>query len=392
VGSGESPLSGVPVPGAAGETRSSEIPFYGGHQGGIFEPRQRHTQFAAFDVVTSERSELTALLQRWTAVAADLTAGRAAGASSRSNAPGADSGEAIGLGAARLTVNFGFGPSLFGVGGRDRFGLLQRSPVPLVELPPFPGDQIPASTSGGDLTVHVCADDAQVAFHALRQLARSARPVAALRWTQAGFSSPGPDGGTPRNLLGFVDGTVNPTAKECETFVWVGEEGPEWMTGGTYMVVRRIRVDLDAWDATSIKDQEDVIGRHKSSGAPLGRTRQSDSLDLSARTSDGDPVIPLDAHVRLASAQANWGSMLLRRSFAFDDGLIGQGGSAGLDAGVLFICYQRYPVVGFIPIYRKLASADALSRFTTHTASAIAAVPAAASRHGDWVGRRLFED
>ncbi len=392
VSGGINPVGGISVVGWPSRPGSSVEPFYGFHQAGIAEARQLHTQFATFDVVTDERAELAALLQRWTAVAADLTAGRGAGTRNLPGGAPADSGEAVGLGAARMTVNFGFGPSLFGIGGQDRFGLSDRSPVPLVELPPFPGDQIPVSSFGGDLTVQVCADDSQVAFHAFRQLARSARPAAVVRWTQAGFNSPPSDGGTPRNLLGFKDGSVNPTAEERETFVWVGEEGPPWMTGGTYMVVRRIRLDLETWDALSLQDQEEVIGRQKVSGAPLGEGRESDPLDLSARAKDGSPVISLHAHVRLASPEANWGSMMSRRGYAYDNGVTGEGASTGLDAGELFVCYQRYPVVAFIPIYRKLSEADALSRFATHSASAIAAIPPAAAHPGDWVGRRLLED
>ena len=247
--------------------------------------------------------------------------------------------------------------------------------------------------------MHACADDPQVAFHALRQIARAAQGLASVRWSQAGFNEAEALGGTPRNLMGFKDGTVNLTTdRQMDEFVWVGDEGPGWLTGGTYLVVRRIRMALERWDAESLGAQERVIGRHKVSGAPLGRSNEFDALDLDARQIDGSPVIPADAHVRVASRQENWGQMLLRRSYSYAGATEVPGATAessqtapSLDAGLFFCAYQRNPRLAFIPIFRRLAEADSLSRFTTHTASAISAVPSAAARRGAWVGQELFE-
>lgn len=385
---------GGPAVAGPGPLLDGVEPFYGVHQGGVTTTPQAATRFAAFDVTTDRPAELVGLLRRWTAVAADLTAGRPVGSPREdADAPEADSGEAVGLGPARLTVNVGFGPSLFGLSGPDRFGLRDRWPEALVPLPAFPGDQLAASDSGADLTVHACADDPQVAFHAIRQLARAAQGTAALRWSQAGFNEQAASGGTPRDLLGFRDGTVNPgTDDELDLFVWVRGAGPEWMIGGTYVVVRRIRIDLARWDALPVDEQERVIGRHKRSGAPLGGTRESEAPDLSARGPGGRLVIPVDAHVRVASPQENWGQMLLRRSYAYDNGVVAVGGGVpALDAGLLFVAYQNNPRTAFIPIFEQLAERDALSPFVTHTASAVAALPSGAAGPGDWIGRRLFE-
>lgn len=387
-------LSSAERPGWAG--LEATVPFYGRRQAGITTPPQRCTSFASFDVTAPRRRQLVALLRRWTAVAAALCAGRPASPlTSRPHGVEEDGGSAIGLGPARLTVNIGFGPSLFGIGGPDRYGLRSRWPMALVELPSFPGDQIPPSSAGGDLTVHACAEDPQVAFHAVRQLARSAGGDAVIRWAQSGFNEAPAVDGTPRNLMGFKDGTLNPsTDDELGQFVWVGPgQDQEWMAGGTYLVVRRIRMLLDSWDAQPLASQEGVIGRHKFSGAPLGARGEFDPLDLKRRGADGQPLIARDAHVRLAAPVENWGQMLLRRSYAYDNGVQPSGaGPSGptLDAGLLFCAYQQNPRLAFIPIYANLAARDALREFTVHTASAVAAVPPGASGPGHWVGEELL--
>ncbi len=312
----------------------------------------------------------------------------------------ADGGEARGLGPARLTVTLGFGPSLFGVGAPDRFGLRSRWPMALAPVPPLPGDRIDGRAAGGDLTVQACADDAMVAFHAVHRLAGVAGSAASVRWAQACFNEAAVARGTPRNLTGFKDGTFNPTTgEELDEFVWVGPgQGASWMHGGTYVVVRRIRILLAAWDALPPGDQERVIGRHKGSGAPLGARREEDPLDLAATDAAGRPVIPLDAHVRVASPHENWGQTILRRSYSYNDGVApsapaADGGPArgALDAGLLFVAYQQNPRLGAVPILGRLARHDALRRFTVHTASAVAAVPPAAPGPGHWVGERLFD-
>lgn len=379
-----------------GSSSSGTEPFYGTHQGGIITPPQSHTYFAVLDVTTNDRRRLTDLLQGWTAIAANLTSGRPADPMTRD--PGRtqpDSGEAVGLGPARLTLNVGFGPGLFGVDGLDRFSLADRWPIQLIDLPTFRGDALTASTTGGDLTVHACADDPQVAFHAVRQLVRAGGALTSIRWSQAGFNEADASRGTPRNLLGFKDGTSNPrTMAELDQFVWARSDAPEWMAGGTYVVMRRIRISLDQWDAQTLRSQERAVGRHKATGAPLGRSGEFDTLDLESADSAGRPVIPLDAHVRLASPQKNWGAALLRRSYSYTNGVAppqeSGSGPPSLDAGLLFASYQSDPRLAFIPIFHTLAEKDALSRFCTCTASAIAALPPAPSKEGRWIGQDLF--
>jgi deferrochelatase/peroxidase EfeB len=376
-------------------------PFWGEHQGGITTPIQRHSHFATLDLTTANRDELVNLLRAWTTAAARLAAGQPAPAIGvEVAAAGADSGEALGLAPARLTLTFGFGPGLFLKAGTDRFGLAARRPQALVELPAFNGDQLIAARTGGDLSIQACAEDSQVAFHAIRQLARLAYGTAKIRWAQAGYTTR-PDGAaTPRNLLGFKDGTSNPDPSDpgiMAQFVWVGDEGPQWMRGGSYVVVRRIRIALEHWDRMQIGFQEQTIGRHKNSGAPLGGNSEFDLPDLQATDRDGSPVIPESAHIRLAAAASNGGAQVLRRPYSYNDGVDftterwppwRQG--IEYDAGLFFVCYQRDPRAGFIKIFENLAKFDLLNQFVTHTGGGVFACPGGVMA-GEFIGQRLFE-
>jgi len=311
-----------------------------------------------------------------------------------------DSGEAIGLPPERLTLTFGFGAGLFMKDGKDRYGLAAHRPQALVDLPSFNGDQLIETRSGGDLSVQACADQPQVAFHAVRQLVRLAYGVARLRWAQTGFIPGIGPNETPRNLMGFKDGTSNPSMNDAaamEKFVWVGDEGPDWMRGGSYVVFRRIRIALEHWDRMPLDFQERTFGRHKMSGAPLGRRNEFDPLDLDAAGEDGDPVIPESAHVRLAAPMSNDGVQILRRPYSYNDGADftierwppwRQG--IAYDAGLFFVCYQRDPRTGFIKIFSKLAKFDMLNQFVTHTGGGLFACPGGVAP-GEFVGQRLIE-
>ncbi len=374
-------------PGGADQT----VAFWGANQAGIDTPVQQHLLFAAFDVVTTARVELTGVLEEWTAAAARMTAGQTAQPlTGNPYVATADTGEAVDLPPSRLTLTLGFGSGLFTTAGFDRFGLAARRPPALVDLPAFPGDQLDPSRCGGDLAVQACADDPQVAFHAIRELALIGQGAVTLRWIQAGFlptPSTTPDT-SPRNLLGFQDGTNNirpGDASDMGRFVWAGNEGPAWMTGGTYLVARRIRVTVEKWDRTALGVQEETVGRHKASGAPLGQARASDPVDLGVVV-DGRPVIPADAHIRLAGPAANGGQRILRRGYSFSDGLDGHG---LLDAGLFFVAFQCDPRKQFIPIFNRLAASDALAQYVVHTGSAVFACPGGAGA-GGWVGRPLF--
>ena len=284
---------------------ASGCPFLGEHQGGIATPQQTQTYFAALDLTAKNARDIVRMLRSWTDAAARLTRGQ--------DAPG-DSGEVAGLGAAGLTLTFGLGAGLFS----DRYSLAGRRPEALVDLPGFNGDQLVAERSGGDLSIQACADDPQVAFHAVRQLVRLADGVARVRWTQTGFLSSTPQGETPRNLMGFKDGTRNATSLADK--VWVGEEGPAWMRGGSYVVIRKIRIALEHWDRTEVDFQEEVFGRQKRSGAPIGRSHERDTPDFAAMDQDGNPLIAENAHLRLAAPETNDGTQILRRGYSYNDG------------------------------------------------------------------------
>jgi deferrochelatase/peroxidase EfeB len=296
-----------------------------------------------------------------------------------------DTGEGLDLPASRLTLTVGYGPSLFD----GRFGLASKRPAALVELPAFPGDALDPTRSDGDLCIQACADDTQVAFHAVHNLTRIALGTATLRWIQFGFgrtAAPGAGAATPRNLLGFKDGTdnlVSTSEGAMSAHVWVDDHTDQaWMTGGTYLVARRIRTHLEAWDRSTLRDQERTIGRVKGSGAPLGRTAERDPVDLAALDSSGAPRIPVDAHIRLAAPASNHGAALLRRGYSFADGIDPATGQ--LDSGLFFLCFQKDPTRQFIPVQQKLAGQDALARYLVHTGSAVFACPPGTAPGRPW--------
>jgi deferrochelatase/peroxidase EfeB len=361
------------------------VPFHGRHQAGIATPAQDRLHFAAFDVEDGLRADdLRELLRAWSRAAERMTAGRMVGdANAEALAPPDDTGEALGLTPARLTVTFGLGPSLFD----DRFGLAAMRPAPLRDLPALPGDELDRERSGGDLCVQACADDPQVAFHAVRNLARIGRGAVTVRWSQLGFgrtSSTSRAQATPRNLMGFKDGTANLKAEDVEGLarhVWVAGNGsgePAWLRDGTYLVARRIRMLIEVWDRTSLGDQEQTIGRHKASGAPLGERDEFATLRVRR--------LPEDSHVRLAAPSMNGGAKLLRRGYSFTDGLDDRLGQ--LDAGLFFLSFQRDPEA-FVRVQRQLGSMDALNEYIKHVGSGLWAVPPGA-RRGGWVGQTLL--
>jgi deferrochelatase/peroxidase EfeB len=374
------------------------VAFTGPHQAGIITPAQDRLHFVAFDVTTDDRDELVELLQAWTAAARRMTAGQDAGpvgaVGGNPYAPPDDTGEAIGLPASGLTLTIGFGPTLFVTAdGADRFGLAARRPEPLTELPAFPGDQLDPAISGGDICVQACANDPQVAVHAVRNLARLGAGVVSVRWSQLGFgrtSSTSTGQATPRNLFGFKDGTNNLKAESeqaLDRFVWVadGDSGGDWLAGGSYLVTRRIRMLIEPWDTAGLGEQERTIGRTKAAGAPLGRRAEFDPVDVTAQV-DGKPVIPATSHVFLAHP-GNAGTAILRRGYSFVDGSDGLG---RLDAGLFFIAYQRDPGTGFVQIQRNLRM-DAMNEYVRHTSSAVFACPSGVQGDDDWWGRALFE-
>ncbi len=383
----------------SGETANDQsgpqtVAFRGAHQAGIATAQQEHLHFAALDLTTKDVSEVRDLLRAWTVASARMTEGEPAGEDNYSQfLPPDDTGEAFDLSPARLTLTFGFGPSLFEQEGEDRFGLASARPEALASLPPLTGDVLDEDRSDGDLCIQACADDPQVAFHAVRNLVRISRGLAVVRWSQLGFgrtASTSKAQSTPRNLMGLKDGTNNIKAEDAdlmEEYVWVPEgEGPSWMAGGTYLVARRIRMLIEVWDRVSLSEQEGSIGRHKYTGAPIGKENEFDPIDLEARDDDGEPLISEDAHVRLARQSDS--EKILRRGYSFTDGYDAERGQ--LDAGLFFICFQRDPRKQFVPLQQRLAATDRLNEYIRHTASAQFACPPGISEDG-YVGEGLFE-
>lgn len=379
----------------AGGAGDATLPFEGVHQNGIATPAQARLVFGSFDFLGTSADELRELLRSWSDAARLLTAGEPVGEPAGEPAlPPADTGEALSSPASRLTLTIGLGSELFERGGEDRLGLRARMPRGLRPLGPLPGDQLDPARSGGDLCVQACADDPQVAFHAVRNLLRIGRGKVELRWLQLGFDAnvaTRSGESTPRNLMGFKDGTNNikvDDAARLERFVWLGDDEPQrWMRGGTFLVARRIRMLIESWDHSPLSEQENVIGRFKVSGAPFGGTREHDVPDLDARGADGRPVIPLDAHIRLASPKENRGATILRRGYAYTDGIDPRTGL--LDAGLFFVSFQRDPHTQFAAVQRKLGTLDALTEYIQHTGSGLFAVPPGVGP-GGWVGETLL--
>ncbi|MFE7513930.1 iron uptake transporter deferrochelatase/peroxidase subunit [Streptomyces sp. NPDC057540] len=380
-------LSGEDTAGAGGSPAlttvgSTAVMFHGKHQAGITTPLQSRGHLVAFDLAPGAgRKEAAALLRRWSATAKVLMAGKA---------PAEDTGVALDAGPSSLTVTFGFGRTFF-----DRTGLASRRPSGLDPLPAFSADALDPRRSEGDLWVQIGADDALVAFHALRAVQKDAGDAARVRWQMNGFNRSAGATAKPmtaRNLMGQVDGTGNPKPTDPDfdrrIFVPAGAGGSqEWMAGGSYAVVRRIRMLLDDWEKLPLDRQEKVIGRRKSDGAPLTGGSETTELDLNKIGPDGKTVVPDNAHSRISAPEQNGGAAMLRRPFSFHDG-IGPDGTP--DAGLLFVCWQADPLRGFVPVQRKLDRGDALSAFIRHEASGLFAVPGGPAE-GEYVGQRLLE-
>lgn len=370
----------------------------GAHQPGITTPVQDRLHFAAFDVTTTSRARLISLLKEWTLAAERLMDGGPAGpigpVEGDYRLPPDDTGEAIGLPPSRLTLTFGFGPGLFvDDEGKDRFGLAGRRPEVLTDLPHFPGDQLDQARSRGDLCVQACADDPQVAVHAIRNLARIGFGTVSVRWSQLGFgrtSSTTAGQATPRNLFGFKDGTKNVLAEEAKALdehVWVqpDDHGGDWLAGGSYLAVRRINMVIETWDRQGLGEQESLIGRTKDSGAPLSGGQEHDDPDFAMPGKDG-PIVPKDSHVAVVHPDHNDGVRILRRGYNFVDGSTDLG---TLDAGLFFLAYVRDPATQFVPMQNSMAKNDAMMEYLKFTGSALFAIPPGPAE-GEYIGQPLF--
>jgi deferrochelatase/peroxidase EfeB len=381
---------------ATGGSSDGVHAFFGPHQAGIVTPVQDHLHFAAFDMMArTNRDDLMSLLQDWSYAAARMTQGLDVSASGSVGgsleAPPDDTGEALGLPASSLTITIGVGPSLFQNAAGDRYGIASRRPAGLERLPAFLGDDLDPALSDGDLCIQACADDPQVAVHAIRNLSRIAFGRARIRWSQLGFgrtSMTTTSQATPRNLFGFKDGTANILADDTtglDEHVWVSaSDEPVWMTGGSYLVARKIAMIIESWDRVRLSEQQRIIGRSKGEGAPLSGGGEFTEPDFGAKDASGRAAIDVASHVRLAHPQLNDGVRILRRGYNFVDGNNDLG---RLDAGLFFLSYQRSPEQ-YVTIQRAL-STDAMNEYVRHVRSGIWAIPPGADQ-ASFVGAGLF--
>lgn len=387
---------GGQLPEAQQPQAADVVEFYGEHQAGITTASQDRMHTVGFDVTTEERDKLVSMLKAWTAAIAQMTQGKEVGEDQASSyeAPPADTGEAVGLSASNLSVTIGFGRRLFTDGKKARFGLEGKLPEALIELPHFSSDMVEEERSGGDIVVQACANDPQVAVHAIRNLSRLGFGTVRVRWSQIGFgrtSKTTSDQQTPRNLFGFKDGTANILAEDQQALdqhVWVGRDTTDqpWMVGGTYMVARRIRMQIEVWDRASLREQENVVGRVKNTGAPLSGGDEFTAPDFAMKGSTG-PIIPVDSHVAMLHPSKHDGVQMLRRGFNYTDGSDGLG---RLDAGLFFIAFVVDARTHFVPLQKAMSANDAMNEYLRHTSSGLYAVPPGVKK-GQYLGQQLFE-
>lgn len=381
----------------SGSGASLEYPFFGEIQAGIVTPVQDRMHFAAFDVRDDiSREDLIGLLEDWTYAASRLTLGLDVSVDGAFGGgpylPPDDTGEATGLGTSGLTLTFGFGRSLFvGEKGRDRFGLKSSLPDSFTELPTMVNDFMEPERSGGDICVQACANDPQVAVHAIRNLTRIGFGRTRLRWSQLGFgrsSSTSTSQATPRNLFGLKDGTNNLKAEqpdELDRHVWI-DDPSSWAHGGSYLVVRRISMTIEVWDGVQLAEQERLIGRDKAEGAPLSGGTEFTAPDFSATDDDGNLLIDVRSHVARSHPDNNDGIRMLRRGYNFVDGNDELG---RLDAGLFFLAFVSSPE-RFAVVHRNLARDDLFVEYLKTTGSAVFLVPPGIEA-GQYVGQQLFD-
>ena len=348
-----------------------EISFYGKHQAGITTPMQKNIYFVVLDLRTTDKNELIQLFKDWTDYSEKLVNGDLV-KKDGSNAllPPSDTGETVGLNPYRLTLTFGVSASFL-----TKLGLEKKRPKLFRDLPAFPKEQLREQYTGGDIVIQACADDEQVAFHAIRNLIRKGRNKVTMKWSQSGFAAIGDRMETPRNLFGFKDGTANVTTeKDFDKVVWADSQ--DWMKNGSYMAVRRIIMHLETWDRTNLQEQENTFGRYKESGAPFGKKNEFDEVDLS--------LLPVDSHVRLAKEVD---LPILRRSYSYSDGIDPKTGQ--FDAGLLFIAFQKDPD-RFVKIQTNLGADDKMNEYVTHIGSGLFACFGGV-KEGGYIGQDLFE-
>ncbi|MFP2237723.1 iron uptake transporter deferrochelatase/peroxidase subunit [Pseudescherichia vulneris] len=347
------------------DARMETQPFYGLHQAGVLTPQQASMMLVAFDVLASDKADLTRLFKLLTDRIAFLTIGGPAPDTPNPRLPPMDSG-ILGpyIAPDNLTITVSVGQSLFD----ERYGLAPHAPKKLQRMTRFPNDSLDAALCHGDLLLQICANTQDTVIHALRDIIKHSPDLLSVRWKREGFisdhaaRSKGKE--TPVNLLGFKDGTANPDshdAKLMDNIVWVthGQGEPAWATGGSYQAVRVIAFHVEFWDRTPLKEQQTIFGRDKHSGAPLGMQYEHDVPDY-AKDPAGE-VIALDSHIRLANPRTpeTESSLMMRRGYSYSLGVTHSG---QLEMGLLFVCFQHDLEKGFLAVQKRL-NGEALEEY-----------------------------
>ena len=366
--------------------------FFGEYQAGIVSKPQEHLLFLSFDLTTASRDEVVSLLKSWTVLSSDLVNANISNQVESYDAPPADTGETRGAGKSSLTITYGFGPTFFiDNNGHDRYKVSHAKPIELRRLPVLPADQLDESASNGDICIQICGESPIAVFHAGRNLTRAGFGKAQIRWSQSGFAGkvPGQPKFTPRNLFGFKDGTGNPHNSEViDAHVWVDSpQEPRWFQGGTYLAARKIRMNIETWDRSSLREQENIIGRTKDIGAPLSGGEEFTPPDLEMKTTSGKNIIPKDSHVAIAHSSNFGGHQMLRRPYNYDDGIDQLG---RLNAGTLFIAFQKSLEKNFIPVLSALAMNDSMNEYIKHIGSSVFAVAPGVRNENDFIGSGIF--
>lgn len=355
------------------------LAFYGRHQAGIVSPSQKNIYLVVLDLATEDQETIRQVFKDWTAYADKLISGQLVEEDGTNpHLPPKDTGETVGLNPYRLTLTFGISRSFL-----TKLGFNKKIPAVFKDFPPFPGEQLEERYTGGDLVIQACANDEQVAFHAVRNLIRKARGAVTMKWSQSGFTAIGDGKETPRNLFGFKDGTANATKlSQQQAIIWY--DGKDWLENGTFMAIRKIRMHLETWDRTSLKEQEATFGRHKVTGAPLGETDEFAEVDIEKKDSQGEHVIPVDSHVHLAKKSK---MEMFRRSYNYSDGINETTGQ--FESGLLFISFQKDPDQ-FIKMQTMMGAMDKLNEYITHIGSGLFAC-FGGIREGGYIGQDLFD-
>lgn len=389
--------SGIIKGGTVQDLEHLEYDFYGAIQSGIVTPAQENMHFAALDLVDGvTREDLIELLRDWSYAANRMMMGLPVTAEGAFDgdpfSPPRDTGEAADHGPFGLTITFGFGKSLFETDdGTDRFGIKSQLPPALAQpMPKMLNDFIDPKISGGDICIQACANDPQVAIHAIRNLTRIGFGKTSIRWSQIGFgrtSSTSKDQKTPRNLFGQKDGTNNIKAEEPEKLkenVWI-DEGPAWCKGGSYLVARKIYMTIEIWDGVRLEEQNRVLGRAKGSGAPLSGGDEFTTPDFSKKDGSGKTMIDDRSHVFRTHPDNNNGIHMLRRGYNYVDGNDELG---RLDAGLFFIAFVKSPD-RFAAVHKNMARDDMFAEYLKTKSSSVFVVPPGIAE-GEYVGAQLF--